>query len=594
MKNKRLTKKAFSIVASLALALVMVVGFAFAPVAQVSAAAPEGIAAFGKEGSTVSVKNADELFAKVKGEKTSGYNFDKTATYASSPIQISSTPTFVPISEDESSYVYFTTASAGDYMIRFTAFSGYVDVYDADAESFVEKRDTEWYDGTEWQQRGVMAFSLNANTTYLFEIMPYEPYADAYNPSNIQMAVYKTDAADSVKSIEVVQPSGNFDCYNILDPSDFSYKVTFGDNTRTTVSYDVLCSQGGYDVIFEDCGTYIEFNNEYIMRAIDTPVFVEYNGKPSFAMAKYSSVTDNLRNNGLDVFNVDQNYGTVYESDGYGDGQAWRIMVNQTGYYGWQSYGSYDIEDKFYDWAAVFIDEQNNIVKFDEKTGTWPLVAGREYAFFLWRDFYSGAGSYSFRFKKGMDTVYPDTSKSGWYHDAVTYVTGRGIMSGYSNGKFGTSDGIQRQDFLVMLARLANAELDEYDYSSDFPDVKAGSYYEAAVNWGAEHGIVTGYDNGEFGVGDKITREQIVTFLYRYASNYCGRDTTVSSSAENDASRKYSDYRKVSGYAKAPMLWALENGVLSGKTANTIVPHGNAQRCEVAKIMYNIFLNDVL
>ena len=143
-----------------------------------------------------------------------------------------------------------------------------------------------------------------------------------------------------------------------------------------------------------------------------------------------------------------------------------------------------------------------------------------------------------------------------------------------------------------MLARLDGAELDNYTGYNIFPDVASGSYYEAAVNWGAENGIVTGYNNGKFGVGDKITREQIVTFLYRYAG-YCGRDTSFSSSADRYYAGKYSDYSVVSAFAKEPMLWALENSVLSGKTSTTIVPHGNAQRCEVAKIMYNIFLNDV-
>ena len=593
MKNKRLTKKVFSIVASLALALVMVVGFAFAPAAQVSAAAPKNAAAFGKDGSNATVKSAEELYKKVPGTKTSGYDFNKIATYESSPIQLSGTPTNVPISESESSYVFFTTAAASDYYLEFTAFSAYIAVYNVDEENLVEERDTEWYDGYEWQQREVMTFALGAETTYLFEIKPYEPYADAYNPSSVQMAAFKVSADDSVKSIEVVAPTGKINCFNLLDASDVNYKVTFGDNTRTTVSYDALCSQGGYDIGFYTSGTTVYFNGETVMRAVDTPVIVVYNDGYSSAVVRYNSVTDNLRSGGTDVFEIDYEYATIYESQGDGAGTGWLIKSAYTGYYGWSSYYNELASDVLYDWSAVMLDEQNNIVKFDEKSMSWPLVKGRDYAFSLLREFNYGEYSYSFEFDKNADTIYPDTSKSGWYHDAVTYVTGRGIMSGYSNGKFGTSDGIQRQDFLVMLSRLANVDLEEYMYKSDFPDVKAGSYYEAAVNWGAENGIVTGYQNGEFGVGDKITREQIVTFLYRYAENWCGVDTSVSSSAENNASRKYSDYRKVSAFAKAPMLWALENGVLSGKTASTIVPHGNAQRCEVAKIMYNIFLNDL-
>ncbi|MBR5472529.1 MAG: S-layer homology domain-containing protein [Clostridia bacterium] len=491
----------------------------------------------------------------------------------------------------EYTYVYFKTSTAGDYCVEFTAFSAYVNVYDVDADSYVEWRDTEWYAGNEygWQQRECLALSLEANTTYLLAIDPYDPTNNNTNPTSVSMKVSKYTYA--VEYITVEQPSGKFDCYNILDQNDFEYNITFDDNTSGVYEYEELCAWGGYDIDFEDCGTYIEFNNEYIMRAIDTPVFVGYKGYYTEAIASYTSVTDNLKANGVGIFDLDNNYATVYSSQGNGENLFWRIKANSTGYYYWTSYN--DSISKLYDYSAVMIDEQNNIVKFDEKTSTWPLVAGREYAFNLYRVFNSNATSYSFCFYKDVDTIYPDTSKSGWYHDSVTYVTGRGIMSGYSNGKFGTSDGIQRQDFLVMLARLGNVELSAYDYDSDFPDVANGSYYEAAVNWGAEWGIVTGYQNGKFGVSDKITREQIVTFLYRYAGNYCGRDTSVSAGAQSYYANKYTDYRNVSSYAQEPMLWALENGVLSGKTSTTIVPLGNAQRCEVAKIMYNVFLNDI-
>ena len=144
-----------------------------------------------------------------------------------------------------------------------------------------------------------------------------------------------------------------------------------------------------------------------------------------------------------------------------------------------------------------------------------------------------------------------------------------------------------------MLARLDGVDLTTYGAKkSAFSDVPEGSYFEAAVNWGAENGIVTGYQNGKFGVGDKVTREQLVTFLYRYAK-YKEYDYSYTADRETVVSGKYKDYKNVSGFAKQPILWAIEKGVISGKTATTIVPQGNAQRCEVAKIMYNIYLNDI-
>ena len=149
---------------------------------------------------------------------------------------------------------------------------------------------------------------------------------------------------------------------------------------------------------------------------------------------------------------------------------------------------------------------------------------------------------------------------------------------------------------MVILARFDGVDLSQYTGKSRFADVQTGSYYAAAVNWGAEKGIVNGYQNGCFGVSDVITREQLVTFLYRYAS-YKGIDVSYGNTTVVEASRKYKDYSQVSDWSLDCVLWALENSVINGKNANTssptIAPQGNAQRCEVAQIMYNVFNNNV-
>ena len=227
------------------------------------------------------------------------------------------------------------------------------------------------------------------------------------------------------------------------------------------------------------------------------------------------------------------------------------------------------------------------------------MVAGNEYALNMQ---YTFKNSYDtdFEFWLGTETntMFPDTSADGWYNDAVTYAVGSGIMTGYkSNGLFGTSDSIQRQDFIVMLARYDGVDLTEYvNAENKFPDVDNNGYYAAAVKWGSENGIITGYThNGCFGVGDSITREQLVTMLYRYAK-YKGRDINVTGNAEQTAISKFGDYSNVSVFSKDAILWATEKGVITGKGVNkdAIDPQGMAQRCEVAQIMYNIFKNDIL
>ena len=192
------------------------------------------------------------------------------------------------------------------------------------------------------------------------------------------------------------------------------------------------------------------------------------------------------------------------------------------------------------------------------------------------------------------DNLFPDTDITAWYYEAVNYTVSTGIMSGYGNGNFGPSDSIQRQDFLVMLARYDGVDLSQYTGRSRFTDVQTGSYYAAAVNWGADKGIVSGYQGGTvFGVGDVITREQLVTFLYRYAS-YKGIDVSYSNSIRVEAKDKYKDYSQVSDWSLDCVMWALDKHVISGANNGTeILPQGNAERCQVAQIMYNIFNNNV-
>lgn len=187
------------------------------------------------------------------------------------------------------------------------------------------------------------------------------------------------------------------------------------------------------------------------------------------------------------------------------------------------------------------------------------------------------------------ESYYSDVSYKDWCYNPIMFVSERGIFSGYGGtDRFGTVDNIQRQDFLIALSKIDGVDLAAYaNRHTSFPDVAYGSYYEAAVAWGSEKGIVAGYQNGRFGVGDPITREQLVTFFYRYAA-YKGYTTKLAGDAYSKFGAKYSDLGYVSGYALNPMLWGLGMGVLSGKSGRYIDPSGNAQRCEVATMIYNI------
>lgn len=95
-----------------------------------------------------------------------------------------------------------------------------------------------------------------------------------------------------------------------------------------------------------------------------------------------------------------------------------------------------------------------------------------------------------------------------------------------------------------------------------------------------------GYGGGYFGPDDSITREQLVSILYRYAQyrNFSNLETTGVELLE------YNDYASISGYAGGPMQWALKNSIISGKENNMLDPQGIATRAEIAQIIRNFMV----
>ncbi len=269
---------------------------------------------------------------------------------------------------------------------------------------------------------------------------------------------------------------------------------------------------------------------------------------------------------------------------------GWKKSCVQTGVYSIDTTKAFNNLTRHY---IVVTDENAVEVKYNEKNEGWPLISNHTYTIRLKQKPQDIAlAAIDFKLTKKADTLFPDTFSGQWYSTAIIYATGTGIMSGYRNGKFGTCDSIQRQDFLVMLARLDGVDLTKYENDSQFPDVGRGGYYESAINWGVENKIVNGYDNGNFGVGDTVTREQLVTFLYRYAEHK-RLDVTVKAETKSETISTYADYNKISPFAGQPVLWAIQKKLISGRNG-AIAPQGEAQRCEIAQIMYNNYLKKVV
>lgn len=196
-------------------------------------------------------------------------------------------------------------------------------------------------------------------------------------------------------------------------------------------------------------------------------------------------------------------------------------------------------------------------------------------------------GTYSFTMPSGAANVYVRFSGSGlpfadvpsgsWYYDDVAYVYDTGLMTGLTATTFGPNLSTTRGMIVTILWRMENEPAAKH--GCPFADVRRGSYYEQAIAWASENGIVTGFDSSTFAPDRAITREQLAAILFRFAA-YRGMDAVTL--RENLSS--FQDQAAISAYAVSALNWAVGEGLMQG-TGDKLEPTGNATRAQVAAML---------
>ena len=176
---------------------------------------------------------------------------------------------------------------------------------------------------------------------------------------------------------------------------------------------------------------------------------------------------------------------------------------------------------------------------------------------------------------KPFSNPFEDVSEKDWFYDYVLDMTERGVINGVSPTEFEPQENLTRAHLVTMVYRLAGEPTVEAT-TSKFTDVKADSYYFKAAVWAEQEGIINGTTETTFEPDAYVTREQMVTILYRFVN------------AEGDFAAKadaYKDAADIYGYAKNAVGWATENGLVAGYPDGTFQPKGNATRAEAAKVL---------
>ena len=164
-----------------------------------------------------------------------------------------------------------------------------------------------------------------------------------------------------------------------------------------------------------------------------------------------------------------------------------------------------------------------------------------------------------------------------WAKDAINDMGSRMIVTGVGNNNFAPDKNMTRAEFAAIIVRALG--LEPGTGTSGFGDVASTDWYSGYIKTAASYGIIKGYDNGNFGPNDTITREQAMTLIAR-AMRITG--LTTDSPDVSKILPSYSDGSSVSAYAEESIAACIDTGIVSGRDSGTIAPKAYVTRAEVA------------
>lgn len=173
---------------------------------------------------------------------------------------------------------------------------------------------------------------------------------------------------------------------------------------------------------------------------------------------------------------------------------------------------------------------------------------------------------------------FTDVNENDWYYDAVRYAFENKIFSGVNETQFAPENAMTRAMLTTVLYRMEDEP--EANGVTSFNDIVPGEYYEKAVIWATENGIIKGYSESVFGTDDYVTREQLATIMLRYA-NFKGKAPSGMWAIRLD----YKDLDEVSDYAGEGIMYCTLKKIMLGDDTGKIRPQDSVTRAEAAAML---------
>lgn len=187
----------------------------------------------------------------------------------------------------------------------------------------------------------------------------------------------------------------------------------------------------------------------------------------------------------------------------------------------------------------------------------------------------------SFMPAKAAQMSFGDVDESGWYYEAVKFVYDKGIMNGVDENIFSPNGSLTRAEFVTILCRMSGGE---EKVTNSFTDVSPDAWYAGYVGWGADEGVVNGYEDKTFKPNAPMSRQEMAAALIRYIDA-----SGINLPRENTAPYEFNDNDDIDEWAIDYVDVLRTSGISGGDDGVNYKPQSDISRAETATIIQRLY-----
>ncbi|MBQ8355240.1 MAG: S-layer homology domain-containing protein [Oscillospiraceae bacterium] len=177
-----------------------------------------------------------------------------------------------------------------------------------------------------------------------------------------------------------------------------------------------------------------------------------------------------------------------------------------------------------------------------------------------------------------LTSKFEDVEAGDFFFDPVAWAVEKGVTTGATDTTFNPNGKCQRAAVVTFLWRAAGSP-EPTITENPFTDVEEKDFFYKAVLWAVEKNITTGTSATEFSPMKECNRAQVVTFLYR----------AMGEPEVTSTNNPFADVKADAWYGPA-VLWAVENGITNGMSANEFGVNTTCNRAQVVTFLYRTYV----